>query len=77
MLIKCQQKNKNKKNVDIMTTMWYYLFVAIMSTNKVGEQNMKRQKKNGNRTTLEKTVLVTAILNLIRALIELLNRLIE
>ena len=39
---------------------------------------MSKKKKNGNKDrTLQTIVFVTAILNLIRALIELINKLIE
>lgn len=38
---------------------------------------MSRKKKNGNQNIATTAVLITAILNLIRALIELINKLIE
>ena len=38
---------------------------------------MSRKKKNGNQDTLQNVLLITATLNLIRALIELINKLIE
>lgn len=38
---------------------------------------MGKKKKNGNKHRLEKIVLVTVILELIKALIELINKLIE
>ena len=38
---------------------------------------MSRKKKNGNQDTLQKVLMITATLNLIRALIELVNKLIE
>lgn len=38
---------------------------------------MSRKKKNGNQDTTQKVLLITATLNLIRALIELINKLIE
>lgn len=38
---------------------------------------MSRKKKNGNQDTAQKVLLITATLNLIRALIELINKLIE
>lgn len=38
---------------------------------------MSGKRKNGNQDTLQKVLLITATLNLIRALIELINKLIE
>ena len=38
---------------------------------------MSRKKKNGNQDTTLKVLLITATLNLIRALIDLINKLIE
>ncbi len=38
---------------------------------------MKRKKKNGNQKLVENAILITAILNLIKALTELINKLIE
>lgn len=38
---------------------------------------MSRKKKSGNQNLAEKVILITAILNLIRALVEFINRLIE
>lgn len=38
---------------------------------------MSKKKKNGNQDTTQKVLLITATLNLIRALIELINKLIE
>ena len=38
---------------------------------------MSRKKKNGNQDTTQKVLLITATLNLIRALIDLINKLIE
>lgn len=38
---------------------------------------MNKQKKNGNQDPISKAVLITAILNLIKALIELINKLTE
>lgn len=38
---------------------------------------MSRKKKNGNKTSTEKIVLVTVLIQLIKALIERINKLIE
>ena len=38
---------------------------------------MSGKKKNGNQNFANKALLITAILNLIKALIELINKLIE
>lgn len=38
---------------------------------------MKRKKKNGKQDLATNAILLTAILNLIKALIELINKLIE
>lgn len=38
---------------------------------------MSKKKKNGNQDLATNVILITAILNLIRALIELINKLIE
>ncbi len=38
---------------------------------------MSRKEKSGNQATTQNVLLITAVLNLIRALIELINRLIE
>lgn len=38
---------------------------------------MSKKKKYGNQNLVEKALLITAVLNLIRALIDLINRLIE
>ncbi len=38
---------------------------------------MSKKKKRGNQNFTTKAILITAILNLIKALIELINKLIE
>lgn len=38
---------------------------------------MSGKKKSGNQNLVERAILITAILNLIKALIELINKLIE
>ena len=38
---------------------------------------MRGKKKNGNKISTEKIILVTVLLQLIKALIELINKLIE
>ena len=38
---------------------------------------MSKKKRNGNKPSAEKVLLVTALIKLIQALVELINRLIE
>lgn len=38
---------------------------------------MSKKKKNGNQATIQKIVLITTILNFVKALIELINKLTE
>ena len=59
---------------------WYHITMEGGQTTKLmkGEKPMAGKKKNGNQDkALHTIVLITAILNLIRALVDIVERLLE
>ena len=58
--------------------MYYYIIVQSTNATQKGEKQMskkKKQKKGDKNSNLEKVVLITAILNLIDKLVDIIQKL--
>lgn len=70
-------KKNVTKSVDTICDIWYYIFVAKREAQKKGENSMSKKGNKKDKHDINTIALVTALINLIIALIDLIKDLIN